>query len=219
MSKKFLIALPLIALAVFGIADAASAAPANSLPGVQNLNDILAKDPSKLGLADITSVLISIIQLFMSFVAVIAVLFVCVSGYQYVLAAGNPEKIEKAKMGLTWSIGGFILAVSAQAIVLLIQTVLQEHNDRRINTFNLQTSAPPEAADIIPAIFQAVLIFSGSITIIFLILGGYRYVTSQGNPELIDKAKKTVLYSVVGLGITFASYTIFILVRHAVSGT
>src|SRR5687767_6505835 len=99
----FLLAL----LAVVLVPDLATAA---------SITDVIHKDPNNINTQDIIDVLVSIIRLALGFAAAIGAIFIVVAGYQYVLAAGNPEKIEKAKMGLTWSIGGFILAVGAFAI-------------------------------------------------------------------------------------------------------
>lgn len=39
----------------------------------------------------------------------------------------------------------------------------------------------------------------GGVSVIFIILGGLRYVTSAGDPSSIKSAKDTILYAIVGL--------------------
>ena len=41
--------------------------------------------------------------------------------------------------------------------------------------------------------------FLGFISIIVVIIGGFRYVTSQGNQQQLQSAKNTILYAVIGL--------------------
>ena len=44
--------------------------------------------------------------------------------------------------------------------------------------------------------------------IIWIIIGGLRYVVAAGNPEQIQKAKNTILYGVIGLVVVFFAVTI-----------
>ncbi len=49
---------------------------------------------------------------------------------------------------------------------------------------------------------------AGITSLIFLILGGFRYLTSQGDPKATAQAQQTVTAAVIGLLIVFASYWI-----------
>lgn len=44
--------------------------------------------------------------------------------------------------------------------------------------------------------------------IIWIIIGGFRYVVAAGNPEQVQKAKNTILYGVIGLFVVFFAVTI-----------
>lgn len=173
------------------------------------LGDILNRDPSQFTKNDITRVIVRLIQFALGFVAAVGALSIFVNGYQYILAAGNPEKLEKAKMGLTWSIGGFVLAVSAFAIVFIFQRALRaEQPITDVAPGGL--GAPLEGATILERMFSLLVVFAGAAAIIFLLLGGYRYMTSRGNEEQVEKAKKTILYSVIGLLLIFSAVIIYI---------
>ena len=45
--------------------------------------------------------------------------------------------------------------------------------------------------------------FLAAISVIMIIIGGFRYATSQGDQQQIQSAKKTILYSVIGLLVSF----------------
>lgn len=49
---------------------------------------------------------------------------------------------------------------------------------------------------------------SGLIATGFFIVGGFRYITSSGNPISLDKAKRTILYSAAGLAITIGAFVL-----------
>ncbi len=42
----------------------------------------------------------------------------------------------------------------------------------------------------------------------FFVVGGFSYITSSGNPEHLDRAKRTIMYSGLGLAITIAAFVI-----------
>ena len=64
------------------------------------------------------------------------------------------------------------------------------------------------------------LIFSiGMVAVIMLIIGGFRYVFSQGNEKAVTGAKDTILYAIIGLVIAILSYAIVNFVLGGLSET
>jgi hypothetical protein len=61
------------------------------------------------------------------------------------------------------------------------------------------------AGDIINNVLLPV---AGAIAVIFLIIGGIRYILSAGSSDQIEKAKHTIIYSVVGIIVIIFSYVI-----------
>lgn len=57
-------------------------------------------------------------------------------------------------------------------------------------------------------IVKAMVGIAGAVAVIFMVIGGFHYITSSGHPERLDKAKRTLLYSGVGLVIVLAAYSI-----------
>lgn len=57
-------------------------------------------------------------------------------------------------------------------------------------------------------IIQIFVTLAGVTATAFFVFGGFRYVTSSGNPEALDGAKKTIIYSGVGLAITLAAFVL-----------
>ncbi len=180
----------------------------------------IPQTPRSVGLDDIVRILVQFIRLGMLFAAGVAVVFIVVNGYQYILSAGNPEKIEKAKQGLTWSVTGFILTVSAYAIVLLLQQTLQSRTSvsDAPGIGGALLGAPTSAEGILSRLLDGFLLFGTAVAVLFIILGGYRYMTSQGNQDQVEGARKTILYGVIGLAVLFLSYTIVVTVGRIIAG-
>lgn len=42
----------------------------------------------------------------------------------------------------------------------------------------------------------------------FFVVGGFIYITSSGNPMKLEKAKRTLLFSSIGLAITIAAFVL-----------
>lgn len=53
-----------------------------------------------------------------------------------------------------------------------------------------------------------ILYASGGVAVFFLVFGGIRYITSLGNQERMDAAKKIITYAVIGLLAIILSFAI-----------
>lgn len=59
----------------------------------------------------------------------------------------------------------------------------------------------------------------GAIAVIMLIIGGLRYVISQGNKDSVNSAKDTILYAVIGIVVAILAYAIVNFVTGSLSPT
>lgn len=57
-------------------------------------------------------------------------------------------------------------------------------------------------------IVPILMLVGGIITLSMLLLGAYKYLTSEGNPEKISKAQSVLIYAVLGLFLMVASFVI-----------
>lgn len=57
-------------------------------------------------------------------------------------------------------------------------------------------------------IIQVLAGIAGLVATGFFVVGGFGYITSSGNPEHLDKSKKTLLYSAIGLAITISAFVL-----------
>lgn len=76
------------------------------------------------------------------------------------------------------------------------------------------TPALAQSADVgkiqtfIQNVIQVLVTLSGLIAAGFFVWGGVGYITSSGNPEALDKSKKTIIYSAIGLTIVLGAFVI-----------
>ncbi len=57
-------------------------------------------------------------------------------------------------------------------------------------------------------IIQILVTLSGLVAAGFFVMGGLGYITSTGNPESLDRSKKTLVYSGIGLAIVFGAFVL-----------
>lgn len=57
-------------------------------------------------------------------------------------------------------------------------------------------------------VIQVVAGLAGLIATGFFVLGGFGYITSSGNPEHLDRSKRTLLFSGIGLAITIGAFVL-----------
>jgi len=55
---------------------------------------------------------------------------------------------------------------------------------------------------------KVVFTVAGIVAVLMVVIGGYTYVTSQGNPESTAKAKNTIIYASIGLALCMLSFAI-----------
>lgn len=99
--------------------------------------------------------------------------------------------------------------VSAQRAPVYDDTISGELEDIRSNT-GLPGSGPDGEAgiDTTIRIIRRVLGVLALLFLIMIIYAGFRWLVSAGNPEEINKAKKTMVAAVVGVLIVMMSYGI-----------
>lgn len=64
----------------------------------------------------------------------------------------------------------------------------------------------------VPVVFQnivtAALMFAGVAAVFFIIIGGYKFMTSGGDPKAVESARKTAIYAIIGLVLILMSFAI-----------
>ncbi len=73
-------------------------------------------------------------------------------------------------------------------------------------------------ADIISGLNNALLALVAGLAILFLILGGIRYIKSWGDSDEMERAKKMVIFAVLGLVIILISYSAIVTLDAIING-
>lgn len=70
---------------------------------------------------------------------------------------------------------------------------------------------------IVMQIIQILLSIAGLVAVIFLIVGGFRYITAGGNEETAEAAKKTITNAIIGIVVIILSFVIVRVISNALT--
>jgi hypothetical protein len=73
----------------------------------------------------LTETFLMILRGFILIIAIWAVLFIVVGGFQMVMSSGNEEAVTKAKKTITWAVLGLVVALLSFAIIAIVQNLLK----------------------------------------------------------------------------------------------
>lgn len=63
---------------------------------------------------------------------------------------------------------------------------------------------------------QVVVYITGILAVIMIIIGGFAYVTSNGDPHKLNGAKNTILYALIGIAVAVSAQLIINVVMNRV---
>lgn len=72
-------------------------------------------------------------------------------------------------------------------------------------------------AQYVQSIINAALLLAAVVAVVYLIIGGYKYITASGNAEAVGEAKTTIFNAIIGLVIIFAAYVIIDFVYNLIA--
>jgi len=96
--------------------------------------------------------------------------------------------------------------------------VSQGLNDSRIgdNFGDAGLTSSRSVSELIFNVIDLLLFFAGAVAVIFVIIGGYQYITSNGNDEAAEKGRKTFTNAIIGVIVIVLSYTIIYVITNLV---
>lgn len=96
-----------------------------------------------------------------------------------------------------------LLSILVLSILLLIPTIILAQTPMFSVPNPISYTSLPA---VIKALIQIAFTAAGLVAVIYIIVGGFRYITSSGNPEGIEAAKATIFNSIIGLIIILISF-------------
>ena len=138
----------------------------------------------------------------------------------FIFLAMKNKKEFFAKMAITAALSFAVLAPAAVLAQSSVDSGLgQVGSQAGFPTGGLAGSAQGGVIPFIANIIDILLIVSGAIAVLFVVIGGFWYMTAQGNEEQAKKGRKTVVNAIIGIIIIILAYVIVNVVVDLVSRT
>lgn len=147
--------------------------------------------PNQVAISD--DLLKTVITNTMTVSVVLAVIIISYAGLMYVLAAGNEDKIKKAKSTIFYTVIGLLFISMSYAIVNFVNSNLANTGD---------------AKDLAKKIIDLIAMLTIMAAVAMIVYAGYVLSTSANDSGKIATAKKTIIGSVIGILIVVMAYAI-----------
>lgn len=141
--------------------------------------------------------------------------YVIYGGYRYIFSGGDPGKVAAGKKTLTQAFIGLAIIMSATIIMNTIRIALGANFSANCATTNTCTSTLSPDKMVLNLIHWVTAV-AGIVSVIFVVYGGTMYMTSAGEPNKIQQAKKMILYAFIGLAIVGLAEVITAFVGNAI---
>ena len=111
-----------------------------------------------------------------------------------------------------------VVAIATVVTVLVLPLLASA----QFATPGVQDTGLPEDANITELLLRIInilLAIAGLVAVVFLIIGGFRYITAGGNEEAAEAGKKTIINAIIGIVVIILSFVIVRVVSNALLGS
>ena len=140
--------------------------------------------------------------------------FVIFGGYLYMFSYGDPVKAANGKKTITRAFIGLAITMLAKVILGAMHAALGESFGEGVNCATQECISGDE---LVRSAIDWFIGMAGIVAAIFIVVGGWGYMTSQGDPGKLQKAKATLIYALIGLLIVALSRAITVFVFNIIN--
>ena len=141
--------------------------------------------------------------------------YVIYGGYLYTFSGGEAGKVENGRKTLARAFLGLAIVLLASLIMNTIRFALLGSQGRLTNC---ATTSCVDPTSMVTSVINWFTGIAGAVSLIFIVYGGILYITSSGDTGKLEKAKKMITYSLIGLIIVALSVVITAFVTNIIKG-
>lgn len=168
--------------------------------------------PNPITANSIDEVLTSLLSALSGLVVTLAIIFIVLGGILYMLSAGDPGMIKRAKDCWLFSVIGLAIVVAAPTFLKQVQEIL----GGTLTGGGVENA--PTVLEIATNVLNFLLSIVGIIAIISLVIAGGMYMTAYGDDTRIGTAKKIGTWSIIGIVIALGSLVLVQQVSKLITG-
>lgn len=83
----------------------------------------------------------------------------------------------------------------------------------KVKSIEYETGLPKTAADSsqIDTVIQIAIAILAALSVLMIVIAGFRFILGQGSPQEVAKARTTIIYAIVGLLLAFCAQALLTL--------
>ena len=152
--------------------------------------------------AFIWKIVLNIIEIALRIIGIIATGYILYGGFTYLTSNGSPEKAAKGLNLIMGAAIGLIISISSIGIINKLFEIIPSDTVQSNGIYELSV------ADVISSVTSIIYWIAGAVAVIMFVISGLRFITSAGNPSGVQKARSTMVHSVIGLVVIILAFTI-----------
>ena len=149
----------------------------------------------------IWTIVLNVLDIALMIVGYLSVGYIIYGGFLLMTGRGKPTEIAEGQVTVRNAVIGLAISFGSVAVVNFIAGSINSAP----GDFGLPSGS---ATDITASVLNSVYIVAGITALITIIIGGYMYTISGGNPGEVEKSKNTILYSVIGLIVIIIAFAV-----------
>lgn len=166
--------------------------------------------------SSIPLILLAVVDDLLRIAGLLAVVFIIYAGVRFITSQGSPDETAKARTGVIYALGGLAASLIAITFVTFLASTLGGTNGGQGAHLDLRLLPDLTGTNVIQTLLNLAFGVIGAVSVLIMVIGGVKYVTSQGDPQATARAKSTIIYALIGLVVVIVAQSIVSLVVHLV---
>lgn len=145
---------------------------------------------------------LNIVEIAIRVVALIAVGYILYGGFTYLTSNGSSDKAAKGLSLIMSASIGLVISIASIAIVNTLFGIIPSGATASDGIYQLGVS------EVIGGVMNVVYWIAGALAVIMIIVSGIKFITSGSNPSGLQKARSSLINSVIGLVVIILAFTL-----------
>ena len=143
--------------------------------------------------------------------AALSVIYVIIAAIRLTTSGGDPQAIATGRKTIIFAVVGLIISVMGLVITSIVQSEAAQ----------VAGSSDPffGTGGIVTVVVEKLSFAVGVASVIMLIIGGLRFITSGGDPQTAKAARNTVLYAIIGMIVAVVAQLLVSFVLTRIGGS
>lgn len=174
---------------------------------------VITEQNGELNIGSLWLIGVAVLEILIRLSALGSVAFIIYGGFKYITSQGAPDATASARKTIMYSIVGFVVAIFASTGISFAMNLLIEPA-AGVGQGGLPNSSGNR--DTVSRVLSFIYALAGIVSVIFIAIGGLKYVISNGDPGKTANAKNTIIYAVVGLVVVLCAVAITAAVENRI---